>query len=323
MLEAAEFLLLNRWQRDFPLVARPFAEIAAREESSEDRVIGIYHRLRARGLMDRIGVVFRPNTVGASTLAAIAVPEARLEQVAATVSRRAGVNHNYEREHRVNLWFVVTGAAAPVVERTLVGIEDATGLAVLRLPLAEEFHIDLGFDMESGAAPRSANGARAPELDSGERRLVALLARGIPLVARPFQELAGGCGLSEEAVLATLRGWLAAGVVRRIGVVARHAALGYGANAMLVWDVPDAGIAAAGRSLAADQAVTLCYRRARALPQWPYNLYCMVHGRSRAPVLAEIERLTRTHGLLAYPRAVLFSRRCFAQRAASYEAAHG
>jgi hypothetical protein len=87
---------------------------------------------------------------------------------------------------------------------------------------------------------------------------------------------------------------------------------------MVVWDVPDAEAGDAGRRLARDPAVTLCYRRARALPDWPLNLYCMVHGRERAQVEASLERLTARHGLAHYPREVLFSKRCFSQRAARY-----
>jgi hypothetical protein len=95
----------------------------------------------------------------------------------------------------------------------------------------------------------------------------------------------------------------------------RHRRLGFEANAMAVWDVPDERAGALGRALAREGPVTLCYRRARALPDWPYNLYCMVHGRSRDRVREEISRL---QAALAYPSAVLFSKRCFAQRAARY-----
>jgi len=100
--------------------------------------------------------------------------------------------------------------------------------------------------------------------------------------------------------------------------VVRHRRLGYKANAMVVWDLPEAQASDAGRGLAADAAVTLCYRRARALPEWPYNLYCMVHGRERADVTQAIERLCARRGLARYPREVLFSKRCFSQRAARY-----
>jgi DNA-binding Lrp family transcriptional regulator len=306
--------LANAWQRDFPLVPRPFAEIAARRSSSEAQVLKHFEELKAKGAIDRIGPVFRPNTVGASCLAAMEVPPARLEEVAALVSSYRGVNHNYEREHRYNLWFVVTGRSEPEVQWTLSCIEYATTLAVLRLPLLEEYHIDLGFDLVTGVAPRSRPRAARPELTSLEKELVARLAGGLPLVPRPYAAL----GFPEADVIDALRRWLEAGIVRRVGAVVRHRALGYQANAMLVWDVPDERVAQAGASLAADPAVTLCYRRARVLPEWPYNLYCMVHGREHGRVLYEAKRLSLSLGLASLPRAILFSKRCFTQRAARY-----
>jgi len=322
MLGANEFHLMNRWQRDFPLVPRPYAEIGAHCGLPEQRVIGIFRRLKEKGCIDRIGPVFRPNMVGASTLAAMAVRASRLDAIAALVSDSAHVNHNYEREHRFNLWFVVAGADAAAVENEVLRLEEQTGLAILRLPLLEEFHIDLGFDLADGAAPRdAARPVAPPALSRDERRLAAVLAHGVPITARPYAEL----GMPEESVIRTLRSWLHAGIVRRIGTVVRHRRLGYEANAMVVWDVPDETVAQFGRLAAADPAVTLCYRRARAASQWPYNLYCMVHGRSRVRVLDQIEHLSRTTGLARFARAVLFSSRCFAQRGARYatEAAHG
>ena len=306
--------LANAWQRDFPLVPRPFAEIGASSGFTEEQVIAQYASMKSKGEIDRIGPVFRPNTVGASCLAAMAVPQARLEEVAALVSGHRGVNHNYERDHRYNLWFVVTGTLEAEVQWTLSCIEYAAGLPVLRLPLLEEYHIDLGFDLGTGIAPRSRAQGAKPDLTADERRLVARLAGGLPLVAQPYAAL----GFPEAEVIDTLRRWLDAGIVRRIGAVIRHRSFGYHANAMLVWDVPDERVAQAGAQLAADPAVTLCYRRARALPEWPYNLYCMVHGREHGRVLYEAKRLSLSLGLAGYPRAILFSKRCFTQRAARY-----
>ena len=306
--------LVNAWQRDFPLAPRPFAEIAVRCGSDEDSVLRCFENLKANGAIDRIGPVFRPNTVGASCLAAMAVPPGQLEPVAALVSGYRGVNHNYEREHRYNLWFVVTGHSEPEVQWTLSCVEYAANLPVLRLPLLEEYHVDLGFDLVTGAAPRSRPAAARPELTSVEQELVARVAGGLPLVRQPYATL----GFPEADVIDALRRWLEAGVVRRIGAVVRHRALGYHANAMLVWDVPDERVAEAGARLAADPAVTLCYRRARALPDWPYNLYCMVHGRERGRVLYEAKRISLSLGFAGLPRAILFSKRCFTQRAARY-----
>ncbi|MDH4189452.1 MAG: Lrp/AsnC family transcriptional regulator [Betaproteobacteria bacterium] len=324
MIEAGEFILLNRYQRDFPLVARPYAAVGAQLGLDENGVIEGYRRLMARGVLSRVGAVFRPNTVGASLLAALAVPEGDLERVAAVVSAYPEVNHNYEREHVFNLWFVVAAAGTSDLDRVLAQIEADTGLEVLRLPLAEEFHIDLGFDLESGAVPRGTNASAGTELlGEAERRLVGALSGGLPLVRHPYEALGRAAGLSGEQVIARLRDWLARGVVRRIGTVVRHRPLGYGANAMVVWDVPDEQVGEAGRVLAAQSEVTLCYRRERRPPRWNYNLFCMLHGVERAPVREAIELVTRTAGLESVPRALLFSRRCFAQRAAQYGAAHG
>ncbi len=314
MLDAASYRLLNSWQRGFPLEPRPFAAIARACGLDEDEVITRFGQLRSRGLIDRIGPVFRPNTAGASTLAAMAVPEARLDAVAAQVSAHAGVNHNYERENRLNLWFVATAPSDASLQWTLSCIEQETGLPVLRLPLVEEFHIDLGFDLEDHSVPRARPQGPVAPLDNAERQLAGRLAPGLPLEPRPFAAF----GLPETELIGTLERWLDSGVVRRIGAVVRHRPLGYESNAMVVWDVPDADAADAGGRLAADPAVTLCYQRARALPDWPFNFYCMVHGRERADVAQEIERLTALHGLARYPREVLFSKRCFSQRAARY-----
>ena len=315
MTHAADFDLMNRWQRGLPLATRPFKEIAFSQGTTEENVLATFSRLMKQGLVDRIGPVFRPNTVGASTLAAMAVPAERLEQVAAAVSAFPGVNHNYEREHRFNLWFVLTASSPSKIEEIIQEIESATGLPVMRLPLLEEFHIDLGFDLETGAAPRSGDArVAAPVLTERERKLACALGAGLPLVSRPYAEL----GLPEAEVLDVLRRWLESGVVRRVGAVVRHRELGYQANAMVVWDVSDDEVAATGRRLAADDAVTLCYRRPRVPPDWRYNLFCMVHGRARSAVLVEIKRMTALHGLGRYPRAILFSRRCFGQRAARY-----
>jgi DNA-binding Lrp family transcriptional regulator len=308
----------NSWQRGFPLTPRPFAEIGKRCDLAEEKVLERFAELQRQGILDRIGPVFRPNTVGASTLAAIAVPPEQLAAVAALVSDQPGVNHNYEREHRTNLWFVVTGATEAQVQQTLSRIEDGTRLKVLRLPLLEEFHIDLGFDLDTHAAPRAIVAAPVPELSEEERKLVPAVARGLPLVPRPYEEVARQVGSGEPEVISLLQKMLSDGRIRRIGAVIRHRRLGYQANAMAVWDVPDSLVSEIGGRLASDDAVTLCYRRARAMPDWPYNLYCMLHGRERARVLYDVKRISAAHGLAAFPRSVLFSRRCFAQRAAKY-----
>jgi DNA-binding Lrp family transcriptional regulator len=146
-LTALEKCLLNEYQRGFPLCPEPYAEIAAQLGVSEADVIRTLESLQRRCFISRVGPVFAPQRAGASTLAALAVPEDRLESVAGQVSAYAEVNHNYQREHAWNLWFVVTAPDQRRVEQVLADIEAVTGLAVLNLPLQRAFYIDLGFPL--------------------------------------------------------------------------------------------------------------------------------------------------------------------------------
>lgn len=139
--------LLDDYQRDFPLDSRPFARIAADLGIAEADVIQQLAALKDAGSISRIGAVVRPNSIGASTLAALRVAADDVERVAALVCAHGEVNHCYEREHAINLWFVVTAADRAAVNHVLRAIEVETGLACLDLPMVEGYHIDLGFPL--------------------------------------------------------------------------------------------------------------------------------------------------------------------------------
>ncbi len=325
-MDVADLELLNRFQRDFPLTSEPFRVIADRLGWSEAEVLAALCRLRDEGKVSRVGAVFATRRLGISTLAALAVPPERLEAVARVVNEYPEVNHNYQREHDFNLWFVLTAATASRLQAVLTEIGDKTGLPVLDLPLLEEFHIDLGFNLHDGGREAlsvvsrmaTVNDSIILELGESDRTLLAALQPGLSLVNRPYQALARPLGLSERTVLERLGYWLERGVIKRLGVIVRHRALGYRANAMVVWDVPDTEVSTGGRVLAAESGINLCYRRPRRLPHWPYNLFCMMHGRQREQVLERIEQLRIERNLTAYPYTVLFSTRCFRQRGAYY-----
>ncbi|MBK8907068.1 MAG: AsnC family transcriptional regulator [Rhodospirillales bacterium] len=151
-----------------------------------------------------------------------------------------------------------------------------------------------------------------------DRRLLTAIEDGLPLVPEPYAELGRRLGLSEAEVIARLQGLIAGGVIKRFGMVVRHRDLGYTANAMAVWDVPDDRVGAAGRRLAEFPFVTLCYRRRRQPPVWPYNLFCMIHGTDRRVVCDQIAQINSEPELAHCPHAVLFSRRAFKQRGARY-----
>jgi len=144
-LDAFERAVVDLCLRDFPLVARPYAVVAERLGVAEHEVIATLDGLVRRGVVDRLGATLRPHSVGWSTLAALAVPEERLEDVAALVSSFPEVNHNYERDHEINLWFVVTAVDEVTGLAVLDAIAERTGFEPLRLPLEQAFCLDLGF----------------------------------------------------------------------------------------------------------------------------------------------------------------------------------
>jgi len=137
--------LLDTYQQKMPISGAPYADMARALGVSEGDVLDALAELTATGAVSRVGPVFRPGTIGISTLAAMRVPASRLDEVAALVNGYPEVNHNYAREHRLNLWFVITAGSEKRIQDILDDIEERTGIAVMSLPMQEAYHIDLGF----------------------------------------------------------------------------------------------------------------------------------------------------------------------------------
>jgi siroheme decarboxylase len=311
------FALLNDWQRNFPLHVRPFDHIGARYGVTGETVIRTLNLLHGEGAISRVGGVFNVGAGGAGLLCTLAAPPADLAQVAARVSRAPEVNHNYERLHRLNLWFVVTAGNPAQADAVADAIAADTGLDVLRLPMRRAFHIDLGFDLRDRSARAATKACAEHPVAPALRPLAAQLELGLTLVARPYEALGRRCDRRESDVLGALETWCRDGTLRRLGVIVRHQELGWTHNAMTVFDVAPGDVEACGRRLAAFRGVTLCYERNPA-PGWAYTLYAMVHGRSRAEVEATIAAAADAAGLARAPRETLFSNRRFKQTGSRY-----
>ena len=328
--------LLNDYQRSFPLTATPFAELSKDLGESEERILTVLAHFKSHGLISRVGPVFAPNRVGASTLVAMAVPPESLDEIAEIVSSYPEVNHNYEREHHYNLWYVLTAPDKTHLENTLDDIRQSTKLDAISLPMVEPYHIDLGFKLNWKREEESQqqqqdraddhSRARADSVvniehdisNSIAERLVAAIQGGLPLVSRPYKNIAEQIGISEMDCIQRLKNWLDNGTINRLGVVVRHRELGYRANAMVVWDIADEKISQVGSCFAEVDFVNLCYQRPRHLPEWRYNLFCMIHGQDRAEVLERVEQLAEQCLDEKPAYEVLFSCRRFKQRGARY-----
>jgi len=325
MNKALTSQLLNDYQHDFPLKSQPFAAIADRLGVATCQVLQILNELQQQGAISRVGAVFRPRSIGFSTLAALAVAEESLDSVAQMVSSYPEVNHNYQREHHYNLWFVAATSTESDLQRVLNEIEQRSNSKVLILPLIEDYHIDLGFDMTGSKPKRSAfieNYASASALpylpNDRENDLIAAIQSGLPLLERPFRAVGVALGQSEDEVINSIEKLIRLKVIKRIGVVVRHQELGYRANGMVVWDIPDEEVNHRGLQFGQLDYVTLCYRRPRRLPEWRYNLFCMIHGHDREVVLAQVDEMRNACGLQDAAYEVLFSTRRFKQCGARY-----
>lgn len=315
-LATLDMALLNDWQRDFPLCSRPFEVIASSLGCSAAEVQTRYAELQQSGALGRIGGIFGVGAGGSAMLCALAVPPQQLDAVAQQVNAFDYVNHNYARQHHWNLWFVVTAPSQADRDTCVSQIETITGLRALRLPMRRAFRIDLGFDLRTGHC-QAVQQRRCQPIDPADHTLAAAIESGLPLVDEPYALWAQQSGRSEADVLHTIQSWLDSGVLRRFGAVVRHHELGVTANAMTVFNVPDESFIERGQALAKQPGITLCYARQRD-EGWPYNLYCMVHGRTEAETRAHIEHARQYAGLLPYDHAVLFSTQRYKQTGGRY-----
>lgn len=307
-LDKLDRTILTFIQADFPVAARPFEVLAARLGVAPQECLARVHRLMDSGFIKRIGPIFDSSRLGyTSTLVAASAPAERLKEIAQQVSRLPGVTHNYERRHPYNLWFTLTARPEAEIKKTLAALSRETGLEFRSLPALAVYKIRVFFGPPSRDASTTATPASpgAPvALDDEQKHLTRLLQGGLAVEAKPFVRVAEEVGWSVGEVLRQVHDWLDSGVVRRFGAVVDHRQLGFRANGMAVFDVLPERIDAIGRRLAERPEITHCYRRP-PLPDFPYNLYAMVHGRTEDEVLALVSGMAEEHNLTDHD--VLFS----------------
>lgn len=338
--------IINNSQKGFPLTNQPYKTIAEQLAkvnivTNELKVFLAIDDLHNQEVLSRIGPVFDHKKAGASSLAALAVPAKDLDKIADIVNQFEQVNHNYGREaysqkEKYNLWFVVTASDMVALNSTLANIELLTGLSILVLPMEASYHIDLAFSINvTGVESPTSNQeviplSKLPQSitvdESGCTSLtniekVALrntIEKGLPTSLLPYKVIAQQLALTEQQVLRQISLWQDEGLIRRFGLVIKHRKLGYDANAMVVWNIPNDYMDGIAQQLAKCAPVSLCYQRPRRLPDWPYNLFCMIHGTDRTLVLQQISQITAQLGLESIQKDVLFSFKAYKQHGARY-----
>ena len=316
--EAAALVAL---QRGIPLTEFPFAELGEGCGLSEGAVLALVRRLFDAGDARRFGAVFDARRLGyRSALCAMALPRGDLAGIAGKVAALRGVTHAYERGWPAeltpvlpggpagrawpNLWFTLA-APASAFPQTLDALRaECLPHEIHELPATRRFKIDVVFDVrtrdrDERVEPRSpAVGEQAAVYvpDEAEKELVRRLQGDLPVCGRFFAPLAAAAGMTEAALLERLRAWQALGVLRRIGLLLRHREIGFKANGMCCWDVPEADMLEAGRTVAAFPEVTHCYERPK-MARFPFRLYAMIHTPTWEGTQALFARISREAGL--------------------------
>lgn len=309
--------LLGALQEAVPFAVRPFAEIGKRCGLSEEQTLDRIRALKADKVIRQISAIFDTRSLGyASSLVAAKIAPEKLDDAVAFINSHPGVSHNYLRNHEYNLWYTI--AVPPTsrlgLEETVDLLHERSGAEATRLlPTLKLFKIGVRFDTEGSAAPTDkvkpayteANRKEAGPLTEKEIEFVRLMQRDIDLVPEPFVAVAEALGLSFTETAAMHERFLASGRMRRFAAVLHHRRAGFGANAMGVWagpqDDPEA-LQKLGETMAGFRAVSHCYLRP-SYPDWPYNLFTMVHGKSAEEceetlaAIAEATGITDRHAL--------------------------
>ncbi|MBD3308746.1 Lrp/AsnC family transcriptional regulator [candidate division KSB3 bacterium] len=298
-LTATEQAILHILQSDFPLTSRPYQAIGTALGQSEADIIQMIQSLKDRKIIRQISAIFHGTALGfTTTLVAFQLPEETLDQAAQIISDHPGVSHNYQREHPFNLWFTLAVPQELEITRHIAILAEMTGCTTsLYLPSTRMFKRQVQLEiadslpkvtLPSRVSPRLSRKINLPA--EIQHCLMRELSKDLPLSPTPFQDLARRCQVEEDVVFELLDDLQSTHTMSRFAGILRHRHVGFTANAMVVWDVPAAQVSAFVDTVIQYQAISHCYERV-TYPNWPYNLYTMVHGTTKQATCQIIDDL--------------------------------
>lgn len=314
--------LLNLIQTDFPLTPEPYADLALRLGTGFDEVIRRIERLKEKGIIRLIGPVLDSRSLGYhSTLIAMKVNNADLEKAEQVIAAHPGVSHGYERDYQFNVWFTLALPPASDIESELAKLVRATGAEnAFSLPALKIFKIGAYFDMDDDEETtplvhRKSVLNKRIELSVTDRLIINELQQNLTLVATPFSAMAVRVGIEIDQFLAGCRSLQDRGIIRRFSASIDHRNAGFIANGMSCWIVPPHKIETTGKQLASLKEVSHCYER-ETNRMWHYNIFAMVHSRSRELCRNVTEKVAEEIGII--DNILLFSTKEFKKTRVKY-----
>ncbi len=310
--------VLDLVQRRFPLEEKPYEKLGDLIGLSEKEVIKHIRELKKNRVIRQISAIFNTSALGYKTsLVAMKVPSDKVEGVAEVINQYPGVSHNYLRPGTYNLWFTIAVPPNKSLEEVVEKLRVESGYhPTIILPAVKKYKLamvldvmgdDADFDDEEDEFP-NITPKKYFKMTEKNIRIVRCVQEDLPLEPRPFSVWAEQLGTSEDFLLEWLISKDKGGVIRRFAAVLDHRRAGFTANGMIVWHCDKSELDSLGKYLAQQPEVTHCYHRP-AHPDWPYNLYAMVHGRTRDECLRIAAKLASLPSLKDYK--VLFSTKEF------------
>jgi siroheme decarboxylase len=309
--------LLNAMQGAFPIVPRPYAEVATALGVEEARVLQRVSELVQQRIIRQVTPIYDTRAFGyGSMLVAAKVDAENPWRPAKVINEHPGVSHNYLRNHEFNMWFTI--AVEPDSELGLQGTLDVlqreTGAESIRqLPTLKLFKIRMDLEMSGGTEALATSIGEAVEpvetepqpYDELDRAVVRATQGDLPIVPEPYAEAARELGMPVERLVEHLEGMVERKLLRRVAAILFHRRAGFSANGMGVWKVPEERIGELGPRMAAFRGISHCYQRP-TYQDWPYQIFTMAHGRSKEECDAILDAIADELGCIE-DRATLYS----------------
>lgn len=320
--------ILNEIQWTFPLNPKPYSEMAKKFGLSDQEMMQRLDELKKVGIIRQVSAIFDTRKLGyKSALVAMAIEPEKLDHVANQVNRHPGVSHNYERNHEYNLWFTLAVPPGSDLKTEIDKFSKLSGIKKTRLlPTIKLFKIGVKLEMvdekKSDVRP-SEEKKKIIETKfiatEEEKDYIRELQKDLEIVERPFLKSAQKLGITEEQLLEKIKQYEEIGVMRRFAAILRHREVGFTANGMIVWKVPDERIEEVGEKLGAFPQISHCYQRP-VYPDWPYSVFSMVHCKSVTDAEEMAKQIQKQVDVNDYK--ILFSSREFKKTRVEYFVEH-
>ena len=277
--------LLNEIQWTFPLVTRPFDAIAKKFDTTPEIIKEKLNNLKEIGVLRQLSAIFDTRKLGyTSSLVAMEIEHDKLDYVASQINRHPGVSHNYERDHQFNLWFTLAVPPGADLNAELEKFNVLKGIKKVRmLPTLQLFKIGVKLDLIDDKKHEIAPTEEKKEIKNikfepteQDKDFIRELQKDMEIIDEPFVQAANNLGITEDKLFAKMKHYESMGVLRRFAAILRHRQVGFTANGMIVWKVPEGRITSVGEILGSFPQVSHCYERP-TYDDWPYNVFSMIH----------------------------------------------